>query len=41
MLIGRCLLIGRVGMETNGIIARREPPAVGLAACLRSNADDV
>ena len=28
-------------METDREIARREPPAAGLAACLRRNADDV
>lgn len=27
-------------METKREIARREPPAAGLAACLRRNADD-
>jgi len=39
-LISNYLLIRRVKMETNKEVARREPPAAGLAACLRRNADD-
>ena len=28
-------------METNREVARREPPAAGLTACLRRNADGI
>ena len=42
VLINSRLLIGRVRMETDRIVAWREPPAdFGLSACLRRNADDV
>jgi len=39
-LVSNQLLIGRMETETNREVARRKPPAAGLAACLRRNADD-
>lgn len=39
-LVSNYLLIGQMKMETNREIARRKPPAAGLTACLRRNADD-
>lgn len=35
------LLIGRVEMETDREVAGRKPPAAGLAACLRRDADGI
>lgn len=39
-LVSSRLLIGRVKMEPDREVARRKPPAAGLAACLRRDADD-